>query len=50
MACELGLNDIIGLLLQHIAVDRNGDVVNLSGLELQTIKSRWVVGRSGNHW
>ena len=47
IAQNLKLNDIIGLLLQSIALDRNGDVVNLSGLELQTLKPQWILPSLG---
>lgn len=40
---ELELDDIMGILLKNIALDRNGGTVNLSGLELHTIKPQWIL-------
>ena len=47
IARERNLDDIIGLLLEHMTLDRNGDVVNISGLELQTIKPKWILPSLG---
>ena len=47
IARERNLDDIIGLLLEHMTLDRNGDVVNMSGLELQTIKPKWILPSLG---
>ena len=44
---EMKLDEITGLLLKHIGLDRNGDVVNLSGLELETVKPAWVLPSLG---
>ena len=40
---ELELDDITGILLKCIALDRNGETVNLSGLELRTVKPQWLL-------
>lgn len=48
IARELELDDIIGLLLKNIALDKNsGDIVNLSGLELQRLKPQWILPSLG---
>ncbi len=44
---EMNLDEITGLLLEHIGLDRNGEVVNLSGLELETIKPTWILPSLG---
>ena len=44
---EKKLDEITGLLLEHIGLDRNGDVVNLSGLELKKIKPTWILPSLG---
>ena len=43
LARELQLDDITGTLLKHVALDRNGDIVNLSGLDLVTVKPQWIL-------
>ena len=40
---ELKLDDITGILLKNIALDRNGDTVNLSGIELRSVKPQWIL-------
>ena len=44
---ELKLDAIAGVLLEHIAVDRSRDSVNLSGLELTTLKPLWILPSLG---
>ena len=44
---ELKFDAITGLLLEHIAVDRSRDSVNLSGLELTTLKPPWILPSLG---
>ncbi len=44
---ELHLDSITGLLLEHISVDRSRDSVNLSGLELTTLKPLWILPSLG---
>lgn len=44
---ELNLDSIAGLLLEHISVDRSRDSVNLSGLELTTLKPLWILPSLG---
>lgn len=44
---ELKLDFITGLLLEHIAVDRSRDSVNLSGLELTILKPLWILPSLG---
>ena len=43
LARELKLDDITGLLLKNLCLDRNGETVNLSGLELQSVKPQWIL-------
>ena len=43
LARDLKLDDITGLLLKNLGLDRNGEVVNLSGLELQSVKPQWIL-------
>ena len=43
LARELELDDITGLLLKNLSLDRNGETVNLSGLELQSVKPQWIL-------
>ena len=40
---KLELDNITGVLLKSIALDRNGDSVNLSGLNLMAIKPQWIL-------
>lgn len=40
---EMNLDEITGVLLKNVALDRNGDSVNLSGLKLCTIKPQWIL-------
>ena len=40
---ELELDEITGILLKNIALDRNGDTVNLSGMELCLVKPQWIL-------
>ena len=47
LSWELKEDFIAGLLLEHIAVDRSRDAVNLSGLELDTIKPLWILPSLG---
>lgn len=47
LSWELKLDFITGLLLEHISVDRNRDSVNLSGLELATVKPLWILPSLG---
>ncbi len=44
---EMKLDEITGLVLEHIGLDRNGDVVNLSGLELKVVKPTWILPSLG---
>lgn len=44
---ELNLDSVTGLLLEHISVDRSRDSVNLSGLELTTLKPLWILPSLG---
>jgi len=44
---ELKLDSIAGLLLECIATDRTRDSVNLSGLELTTVKPLWILPSLG---
>lgn len=44
---DLNLDDITGLLLEHIAVDRSRDSVNMSGLELTKIEPLWILPSLG---
>lgn len=43
LARELKLDEIVGLLLKNLGLDRNGETVNLSGLELQSVKPQWIL-------
>lgn len=47
LSWELKLDSITGLLLESIAVDRSRDSVNLSGLELATVKPLWILPSLG---
>lgn len=47
IAWDLRLDGITGLLLEHIAVDRSRDSINLSGLELTTLKPLWILPSLG---
>ncbi len=47
MSRDMKLDEITGLLLEHIGLDRNGDTVNLSGLELEAIKPTWILPSLG---
>lgn len=47
LSWELKQDSITGLLLEHISVDRNRDSVNLSGLELATVKPLWILPSLG---
>lgn len=47
LSWELKEDFIAGLLLEHIAVDRSRDAVNLSGLELEAIKPQWILPSLG---
>lgn len=44
---ELNFDEITGILLKNIAVDRNRDLVNLSGLDLSIIKPLWILPSLG---
>lgn len=44
---RLELDDITGILLKSIGLDRNGDSVNLSGLKLCSIKPQWILPSLG---
>ncbi len=46
-ALGMSLDDITGLLIEHIAVDRNQDMVTLSGLDLKMIKPLWILPSLG---
>ena len=37
------LDDITGLLLKNVGLDRNGESVNLSGLDLVSVKPQWIL-------
>lgn len=47
LSWELKLDAIVGVLLEHIAVDRSRDSANLSGLELTTLKPLWILPSLG---
>lgn len=47
LSWELKLDAFAGVLLEHIAVDRSRDSVNLSGLELTTLKPLWILPSLG---
>ena len=42
LAREKCQDEIIGLLLAHIALEKSSEIVNLSGLELNRIKPTWI--------
>ena len=44
---EKDLDEITGLLLEHITVDRSRDLVNMSGLKLTTLKPLWILPSLG---
>ena len=44
---ELKLDSVTGLLLEHISVDRSRESVNLSGLDLSTLKPLWILPSLG---
>ena len=44
---EKNLDKITGLLLEHLAVDRNRDSVDFSGLDLDTLKPLWILPSLG---
>lgn len=44
---RLELDDITGILLKSIGLDRNGDSVNLSGLKLCSIRPQWILPSLG---
>ena len=47
LSWQLGLDSISGLLLQHIAVDKQHDSINFSGLELTNLKPLWILPSLG---
>ncbi len=47
IAKETKQDDIIGLLLKKISLEHHGDVINLSGLELLTLKPQWILPSLG---
>lgn len=49
LSWELNLDSITGVLLEHIAVDRSRESVDLSGLELTTLKPLWLLPSLGIH-
>ena len=47
LAREKRFDEIIGLLLAHIALEKSSEVVNLSGLELNRIQPTWILPSLG---
>lgn len=50
LARDKRLDEITGLLLAHIALEKSNDVVNLSGLELDRIKPTWILPSLGIYY
>lgn len=50
LAREKCQDEIIGLLLAHIALEKSSEVVNLSGLELDRIKPTWILPSLGMYY
>ena len=50
LAREKRQDEIIGLLLAHIALEKSSEVVNLSGLELDQIKPTWILPSLGMYY
>ena len=50
LAREKRQDEIIGLLLAHIALEKSSEVVNLSGLELDRIKPTWILPSLGMYY
>ena len=50
LAREKRRDEIIGLLLAHIALEKSNEVVNLSGLELDQILPTWILPSLGMYY
>lgn len=50
LAREKHFDEIIGLVLAHIALEKSSEVVNLSGLELDGIKPTWILPSLGIYY
>ena len=50
LAREKRQDEIIGLLLAHIALEKSSEVVNLSGLDLDRIKPTWILPSLGMYY
>ena len=50
LAREKKLDEIIGLLLAHIALEKSSEVVNMGGLELDRIKPTWILPSLGIYY
>ena len=50
LARDKQFDEVIGLLLAHIALEKSNDVVNLSGLELSHIKPTWILPSLGMYY
>ena len=50
LAREKRQDEIIGLLLAHIALEKSSEIVNLSGLELDRIKPTWILPSLGMYY
>ena len=50
LAREKRQDEIIGLLLAHIALEKSSEVVNLSGLELDRIRPTWILPSLGMYY
>ena len=50
LAREKCQDEIIGLLLAHIALEKSSEIVNLSGLELNRIKPTWILPSLGMYY
>ena len=50
LAREKKLDEITGLLLAHIALEKSSEVVNMGGLELDRIKPTWILPSLGIYY